>query len=176
MPREHDTHLQHIVRAAQGGKSQLCVLVGESSTGKTRAAWEAVQILAADEWRLWHPFDPTRAEAALAGLAAVGPKTVVWLNEAQHYLAHPEVGEKIAAALRTLLAATHRAPILVLGTLWPVHWADSIGRCNTSSSEVLMGRPAGWMASLTGRSPMKSPGAPALRREGRSCVRGQAAV
>jgi len=120
--REHDIHLQHIVRAAQGGKSQLCVLVGESSTGKTRAAWEAIQILAADEWRLWHPFDPTRAEAALAGLAAVGPKTVVWLNEAQHYLAPFQVGEKIAAALRTLLADTHRAPILVLGTLWPVHW------------------------------------------------------
>lgn len=28
-----------------------------------------------------------------------------------------------------------------------------------------MGRPAGWMTALTGRSPMKSPGAPALRRE-----------
>jgi IS30 family transposase len=28
-----------------------------------------------------------------------------------------------------------------------------------------MGRPAGWMKDLTGRSPMKSPGAPALRRE-----------
>jgi IS30 family transposase len=28
-----------------------------------------------------------------------------------------------------------------------------------------MGRPAGWMKALTGRSPMKSPGAPALRRE-----------
>ena len=28
-----------------------------------------------------------------------------------------------------------------------------------------MGRPAGWMTALTGRSPMKSPGAPSLRRE-----------
>ena len=28
-----------------------------------------------------------------------------------------------------------------------------------------MGRPAGWMTELTGRSPMKSPGAPAHRRE-----------
>jgi IS30 family transposase len=28
-----------------------------------------------------------------------------------------------------------------------------------------MGRPAGWMKALTGRSPMKSPGAPSLRRE-----------
>ena len=28
-----------------------------------------------------------------------------------------------------------------------------------------MGRPAGWMRGLTGRSSMKSPGAPAHRRE-----------
>ena len=28
-----------------------------------------------------------------------------------------------------------------------------------------MGRPAGWMKELTGRSPMKSPGAPSHRRE-----------
>ena len=28
-----------------------------------------------------------------------------------------------------------------------------------------MGRPAGWMQALTGRSAMKSPGAPSLRRE-----------
>ena len=28
-----------------------------------------------------------------------------------------------------------------------------------------MGRPAGWMKELTGRSPMRSPGAPSLRRE-----------
>ncbi|MGW5330708.1 hypothetical protein [Streptomyces sp. NPDC004014] len=135
VPREHDTDLQHIVRVAQSGKSQMCVLVGESSTGKTRAAWEAIQPLGAEEWRLWHPFDPTRAEAALAGLAAVGPRTVVWLNEAQHYLAHPETGEKIAAALRTLLADTHRAPILVLGTLWPVHWDHLTSLPNQSGED-----------------------------------------
>ncbi|MET9669680.1 hypothetical protein ABZY19_30705 [Streptomyces sp. NPDC006475] len=125
VPREHDAHLRRVVDASRGGRSQLCVLVGEPSTGKTRACWEAVQPLAAEDWRLWHPFDPTRAEAALAGLAAVGPRTVVWLNEAQHYLAAPQVGERIAAALRTLLTDRERAPILVVGTLWPVHW-DSL--------------------------------------------------
>jgi transposase-like protein len=31
--------------------------------------------------------------------------------------------------------------------------------------EVSVGRPAGWMKALTGRSPMKSPGAPSHRRE-----------
>ena len=42
---------------------------------------------------------------------------------------------------------------------------DSIGGRNILMLEVLMGRPAGWMQELTGRSPMKSPGAPAHRRE-----------
>src|ERR1700692_1824143 len=28
-----------------------------------------------------------------------------------------------------------------------------------------MGRPAGWMLELTGRAPLKSPGAPSLRRD-----------
>lgn len=124
VPREHDAHLRDIVDAVRGGTSQLCVLVGESSTGKTRACWEAIQGLAADGWRLWHPLAPTRAEAALAGLATVGPKTVVWLNEAQHYLAVPHVGERIAAALRTLLTDDGRAPALIVGTLWPVHWDE----------------------------------------------------
>src|SRR3954469_13152516 len=47
----------------------------------------------------------------------------------------------------------------------PAPRANSAGRRNTPSLEVLMGRPAGWMKALTGRSPMKSPGAPALRRD-----------
>jgi len=42
---------------------------------------------------------------------------------------------------------------------------DSSGRRNALIVEVLMGRPAGWMQELTGRSPMKSPGRPSLRRE-----------
>jgi len=46
-----------------------------------------------------------------------------------------------------------------------VSGVNSSGRRNTSSSEVSMGRPAGWMKALTGRSAMKSPGAPSLRRD-----------
>ncbi|MGI3228504.1 hypothetical protein ACRJ4B_36630 [Streptomyces sp. GTA36] len=98
------------------------VLVGSSSTGKTRACWEAVRSFAEKEekeWRLWHPFDPTRAEAALEDLHRVQPRTVVWLNEAQHYLGNPVSGERIAAAVHHLLTTPERGPVLVLGTLWP---------------------------------------------------------
>ncbi|MEU3447331.1 hypothetical protein AB0H29_08870 [Streptomyces thermolilacinus] len=101
----------------------MVVLVGSSSTGKTRACWEAVQPLAAEGWRLWHPYDPTRAEAALAGIEHVAARTVVWLNEAQHYLGDVMTGERVAAALHTLLTHNARRPVLILGTLWP-NYAD----------------------------------------------------
>ncbi|MFD0602147.1 transposase [Streptomyces aureus] len=94
----------------------MVVLAGTSSTGKTRACWEAVQPLAPSGWRLWHPFDPTRAEAALSDLHRVRTRTVVWLNEAQHSLGNPGEGERIAAALHTLLVRPERGPVLVLGS------------------------------------------------------------
>ncbi|MFI0968248.1 hypothetical protein ACH4S8_43975 [Streptomyces sp. NPDC021080] len=117
--REHDQVLAEAVQDVTVGHSQIVVLVGSSSTGKTRACWEAVQPLAGMGWRLWHPFDPTRAASALEDLHRVGPRTVVWLNEAQHYLGDRAGGEKTAAAVRRLLSSRERGPVLVLGTLWP---------------------------------------------------------
>ncbi|GAA2459533.1 helix-turn-helix transcriptional regulator [Streptomyces macrosporus] len=117
--REHDQALDQAVQDVAEGRSRMLVLVGSSSTGKTRACWKAVQPLAARGWRLWHPFDPTRARAALEDLQRVRPRTVVWLNEAQHYLGDTRVGERIAAAVHDLLTDPGRAPVLVLGTLWP---------------------------------------------------------
>jgi tetratricopeptide (TPR) repeat protein len=121
--RGHDLLLAEAVRDAAAGRSRMVVLVSGSSTGKTRACWEAVQPLADMGWRLWHPFDPTRAEAALDDLHRVAPKTVVWLNEAQHYLGDREAGERIAAVLHGLLTTPERGPVLVLGTLWPEYAA-----------------------------------------------------
>ncbi|MFJ7175466.1 hypothetical protein ACIQXA_03310 [Streptomyces massasporeus] len=131
--REHDERLAAIVDRALGGASAMATLVAGSSAGKTRACWEALEPLrSAGGWRLWHPYNPTRAEAALQGLDRVGPYTVVWLNEAQEYL-HPggDGGERVAAKLRALLADMDRAPVLVLATLWPEHHSTL-----TTSSQV----------------------------------------
>ncbi|MFF5924317.1 helix-turn-helix domain-containing protein [Streptomyces flavochromogenes] len=117
--RRHDRVLAEAVGDSAAGRSRIVVLVGTSSTGKTRACWEAVQPLANAGWRLWHPFDPTRAEAALAELGQVEPRTVVWLNEAQHYFGDHTSGERIAAALHRLLMDEEQRPVLVLVTLWP---------------------------------------------------------
>ncbi|UQA96619.1 ATP-binding protein [Streptomyces halobius] len=123
MHRAHDAVLADAVAHAFEGQSALVLVSGASSTGKTRACWEAVQPLAAENWLLWHPFDPTHAEAALSDLERVGPRTVVWLNEAQRYFGDERFGERIAAALHTLLTDPMRAPVLVLGTLWPEYTA-----------------------------------------------------
>lgn len=124
VPREHDVRLAEVVRAAAEGVSRMAVLVGGPSTGKTRACWEAVNRLRAREepWRLWHPVAPTRPDAFLHDLARVGPYTVIWLNETQSYLLAPDGrGEQVAASLRELLRDPDRAPVLILGTLWPAH-------------------------------------------------------
>ena len=124
--REHDEALGQVVRAAAAGRSGVAVLVGGSSTGKTRACWEALGLLRDRDppWRLWHPIDPSRPDAALAELPRIGPRTVVWLNEAQFYLGPAELGlgERVAAGLRELLRDPARAPVLVLATLWPQFW------------------------------------------------------
>ncbi|MBK5994841.1 tetratricopeptide repeat protein [Streptomyces sp. MBT58] len=121
--RAHDQVLADTVREVGEGRSRMVILVGTSSTGKTRACWEAVQPLATSDWLLWHPFDPTRVEAALHDLERVRPHTVVWLNEAHHYLGDPRAGEQVAAALHSLLTHPDRQPTLILGTLWP-EYAD----------------------------------------------------
>ena len=128
VPRAHDSQLQALVdRVLSEGSSRLITLVGGSSTGKTRACWELACYLDKQQprrWRLWHPYDPTRLLAALADLDQAAPYTVVWLNEAQHYLmpTDPGLAEHLAAALRSLLHDVSRAPVLVLVTMWPDYW------------------------------------------------------
>ena len=120
VPRAFDAQLNSEVAAA-ASSSGIVVLVGGSSTGKTRACWEAVKALPA-EWRVWHPIDPTRPDAALAELDNIAPRTVVWLNDADLYLAQDQLGEQVAAGLRNLLRSPERGPVLVLATLWREPW------------------------------------------------------
>lgn len=121
--REHDALLREAVHGALQGRSALVTLIGGPSTGKTRACWEAVQRLP-DEWRLWHPIAPSHADAVLAGLPEVGPRTVLWLNEIQRYLrtSDPTIGERVAAVLRELLRTPGRGPVLVLATTRLENW------------------------------------------------------
>ncbi|MDR6320129.1 hypothetical protein [Actinoplanes couchii] len=125
--RPHDRQMRAIADQALNGSSQMITMVGSSSTGKTRACWELVQYIERQQpgrWRVWHPYDPSRSEAAAEQMSEVGAYCIVWLNEAQLYLAPSDhrLGERVTAGLRTLLTDRLRSPILILATMWPEHW------------------------------------------------------
>ncbi|MFX0578246.1 helix-turn-helix domain-containing protein [Nocardia nepalensis] len=133
--RKHDDKLADVVMRAAVGNSAMAVLVAGSSAGKTRALWESLRPLRdAGGWRLWHPLDPTR-RGAVDTLTEVRPRTVVWLNETQKYLGNgTDTGDEEAATqLRRILADSARAPVLILGTLWPVHHNNL---CRDPASQV----------------------------------------
>lgn len=128
--RAHHAVLRQVVAQAGGGSSGMAVLVGGSSSGKTRACWEAVQELPAG-WRLWHPLDPTPAKALAAALEeGIAPRTAIWLNELQRYVGESagEEAERVAAGLRALLQDPECGPVLVLATVWPERWTAMTDR------------------------------------------------
>ena len=113
--RDHDVRLRERLSAPAG--PVMVVLVGGSSTGKTRAAFEAVR-QCLPEWSLVRPVDAADLlEQVHSG--AAGPETVLWLNETQIFLrGQPDV----AVALRRLLGRDE--PVVVIGTMWPEFWKE----------------------------------------------------
>ncbi|MFH9751369.1 sel1 repeat family protein [Streptomyces griseus] len=119
VPRPHDATLRtHLSAAITAGAGPCLVVVeGGSCTGKSRAAFEAVKAVVPDDFDLLFPADPAGLLEALAA-DALRPGSVLWLNEAQNFLAGPD-GEAVAAAL--LRRLDRDGPFLVVATLWPDH-------------------------------------------------------
>lgn len=114
LPRTHDDRLRGVLGdVLSGGPSRLVMLTGESSTGKTRALYEALIALAPHS-PLLHPVDARDLVEMLAA-GRVRPGCVLWLNEAQRFLYGPD-GHEAAGKLRAVISAT--AGIAAVGTLW----------------------------------------------------------
>jgi len=95
--RAHDIQLRELLVAPS--QPVMVVLVGGSSTGKTRAAFEAVQACLPD-WSLLRPVDAAELVAQLASVP-VSPRSVLWLNEAQVFLRdQPEAAARAAPPAR----------------------------------------------------------------------------
>jgi hypothetical protein len=136
-----------IAAAAQRGGFVL--LVGGSSVGKTRTAFEAVTALLPDWW-LVHPAGPD-AVAALA--AAPTLRTVVWLDELQRYLdgEHGLTG----GMMRALLSPPH--PAVIIGTICQdsshmrtcSSWmARSAAAARRAVRHTAAARRVGWLAAI----------------------------
>ena len=141
LPRRHDTLLRQVIAPAlAGGQSVLAMLTGESSTGKTRANYEAVLALAPDRVLL----HPATADDLLSLMAdeRITAGTVLWLNESQRFLCDSS-GARAAAALRGLLDRTRG--IVAVGTLWQHPYWEELTRQGVPSDPNAQAR-----ALLTG--------------------------
>lgn len=111
VPRDHDTALRERLTAAArtGG---FVLLVGGSSTGKTRSAYQAA-LAVLPGWQVM-VLDPTRG---LDQVTDFPRRTVLWLDEVQRYLTEGGTG----LTRGDLLAFIRRHQAVVLATMWPDH-------------------------------------------------------
>ncbi|MGW7523591.1 hypothetical protein [Streptomyces sp. NPDC054783] len=130
--RGYDERLRMQLRAiASNGGVELILIRGESCTGKTRSAYEAIRECL-PTWKLTFPKD----SASLLSVCTSGviePRTVIWLNEAQNYLASDDK-EACAAALRRTLERT--GPVVIIMTLWPEYYRLLINEGQAPAGEV----------------------------------------
>jgi hypothetical protein len=121
--REFDFRLRNELSSVVE-RGSFVILVGGSSTGKTRSLYEAIQVVAPN----WYLVQPTETEELLELRHDPPGRTIFWLDELQRYLgSHPPLS---AACVRALT----RKPNIVVGTLWPDHYdARIMGRHSDSA-------------------------------------------
>lgn len=113
VPRDFDFSLRTALASKLPVRGSFVVLVGGSSTGKTRSLYEAVYGLVPNWWLA----QPADAAELLEWKNAPPRETVFWLDELQHYLGgYPPL---TAECIRVLV----RNGNLVVGTLWPDQYA-----------------------------------------------------
>jgi hypothetical protein len=112
--RPHDELLRAALAPAVAA-SRLVVVRGESSTGKTRAAYEAVAARLAD-WQVDYPLNAAALAARLE--SRIPARTVLWLGELRQY-ADDDGGAAVLGRLADLLEGTGH---ILITTVWPEHW------------------------------------------------------
>ncbi|GAA2024915.1 hypothetical protein GCM10009839_23540 [Catenulispora yoronensis] len=142
--RDHDAGLRRRMDSALAeAQAALLILRGGSCTGKTRTAVEAIRVRLPD----WVLIFPKTQESLLSVLAAqaAGPRTVLWLDEAQEYLS----SEVVAAALRTYLEQP--GPAFVVMTLWPERYGEIFAQGGHVGKLLASSRPVDIPRSFSGR-------------------------
>ncbi len=111
--REFDFRLRAELAGSLPKRGNFVVMIGGSSTGKTRSLYEAIYELVPD-WRL---AQPAAASDLLDEKNAPPRETVFWLDELQQYL-----GDHLALTSECVRALVRHGN-LVVGTLWPDQYA-----------------------------------------------------
>ena len=115
VPRQHDELLAAVLDRRVAA-SRLVVIRGGSSTGKSRAAYQAV-LESLPDWRLDYPRNAAILAERLDG--GLSPRTVLWLRELRDYASDAD-GSRALGRLADLLDAQER--FIVITTIWPDDW------------------------------------------------------
>lgn len=119
------------------------VVRGASSTGKTRAAYEAVAAQLGD-WHLDYPLDPGTLMARLQ--AGVPARTVLWLGELRQYVdtdSGQYDGDGNSTVLGRLSDLLNNEGHMVITTLWPEQWTAYMAAARPGSRAAVPARVAG---------------------------------
>jgi hypothetical protein len=145
--RPHDGLLDALLDPAVT-RSRLVAVRGGSSTGKTRAAYEAVTQGRLARWRLEYPLNAD----ALTGLleAGIPPQTVLWLGELRQYTDGEDAGAAALGRLARLLETQNR--LIAITTIWPEHWTAYAEAARTDDNPMRRD-PAATAGRLLGRLP-----------------------
>ena len=149
--RLHDELLRAVLDPAVPA-SRLVVARGGSSTGKTRAAYEAVAGRLAD-WQLDYPLNVAALKERLdAGIPA---RTVLWLGELRQY-ADADGGPAVLGRLADLLQGEGH---LMITSMWPEQWTTYISAARAGSGTAdpagVAGRLLERLPELTGSDPAR---------------------
>src|ERR1035441_469665 len=131
--RPHDELLRAVLDPAVPA-SRLVVVRGGSSTGKSRAAYQAVADRRLAGWQLDYPLDPGALAARLE--APIPARTVLWLGELRQY-ADAGGGAAVLGRLADLLQDTGH---LVITTMWPEQWNAYIAAARAGPGAAEVGR------------------------------------
>ena len=147
--RPHDDLLLALLDPAVPA-SRLVVVRGGSSTGKTRAAWEAVLAQLAD-WQLDYPLDPAALSERLKD--GIPARTVLWLGELRQY-ADADGGAAMLGRLADFLRGEGH---LLITTVWPQQWATYTAAARADAAPAdpagTAGRLLAPLPELTGQDP-----------------------
>ncbi|MFF9914875.1 NB-ARC domain-containing protein [Streptomyces sp. NPDC013457] len=159
MARASDIALPLLMKQASH-KSQLVVVTGGPSSGRTRAAFEAVR-QALGDWWIWSPPVIGRRQALVDAVNddRLGSHTVLWLDDLDRSLIG-DAGEELARALAKVLADPALAPVLMVATAEP----DLAMRTDLGPAAHTLASGALFVQAATGKQGKTTPAADAVSR------------
>jgi tetratricopeptide (TPR) repeat protein len=98
--RTADTEIHHRVEESQR-RGGFLLLVGDSTAGKTRSAYEALRAVAPHK-RVWAPIDGHDLLRHLKDLAELGKDCFLWLDDLERYIGPEALTPTVLAVIRQL--------------------------------------------------------------------------